>query len=319
MYPAERLRSVLVTKYLASHHLPVLPVDCVSDIWQFALPCLVAFTAPEKVAIGVQASPSYKRPDGSGLLLLRRWKRYQCGLFEARSSGDSIRHNTLNVGFLLCLAMEASSGALICIEKNTGCSCRFTDWQCSAEATSEEVQPSRVSWDVVLGHIGSPVFCSDGAFYGLSWQGASVIRVVPYGATETFYDCGGTRADALAIFERDGQTSRILLLHRPNGRSSSSTLSAISMDGKSLGTIAEIDLVGCDLDVDNNQGLCFVVGYYSGSNSPTVCIIDLLKGCVRTHVALPNISLLDLFVRDDGGLWIITEQRDVEALDSVYI
>lgn len=321
MYSAEYARSVIVVEALARSVLSLIPVDCVSDIWTFAKPCLTGFTEPEKVAIGVQASPYYKRRDGSGLLLLRRWKRYQCGILEVRQSGETIRHHNLNVGFLLCLAIDVPAGGLVCVEQNTGRSCRFTDWECDNIATTTaERQPSRVSWQNLLGYLSRSIFCSrENCFYGFSWRSASIIRIHSDGTISTFLECEHNQTQCLCVYEHEEHEPQILLLHRTPNELSSSVLLAFSLDGQSLGEVSKVDLINCDMDVDNEQALCFVIGYYDGPDTLTVAIIDIHRKSTCTQVSLPEVSLSRTFVRSDGGLWVITEDRCVESLDPIFV
>ncbi|KAF4676456.1 hypothetical protein FOL46_002962 [Perkinsus olseni] len=319
MYPSEYSRCLTVVETLAKHYLPLIPVDCVSDIWEFARPCLTAFSEPEKVAIGVQASPYHKRRDGSGLLLLRRWKRYQCGLLEVRQSGESLRHHNLNVGFLLCLAVDFPAGGLVCVEQNTGRSCRFTDWECGENVSTAELQPSRVSWQNLLSYISRPVFSRDACFYGLSWRGDSVIRIGPDGSISTFLDFADRPAQTLCLYEGEEQATQILILQRATEKAVSSSLSVFSILGEPLGEVTKLDLSNGDLDVDNRRALCFAVGYCDGLDTLAVFVIDIKQKSVRTCVSLPEAALLRMFVRNDGGLWILTEDRHVEALDPVFI
>ncbi|KAF4676009.1 hypothetical protein FOL47_006809 [Perkinsus chesapeaki] len=313
-YPKARLRSLTVITILSKRYHTPLPVDCLSVIWELLIPRLVGFTSPLTLAKGIRSTACCRTQDCSSLLVVKRKSICECSLLEIRSSGELIDHGTLDIGFLLCLGVEPSSGDIIAVEQNTGRSFAVSQWK--AHHPDKSLAPKWGPWRTLVDFMSKPTMSSNGYFYGLSWRGASVLRIGPDESTKIFYDCGGTCADGLAIFERDGQPPQILLLHRANGRSSSSTLSAISMDGKPLGTIAELDLVGCDLDVDSNRGLCFVVGYYSGSL--TVCITDLHSKTSSYHSPLQRLIISRFFARDDGGLWLISKEGSVLGLDPIF-
>ncbi|KAF4759212.1 hypothetical protein FOZ63_003656 [Perkinsus olseni] len=324
VFPSERLRSLLVIETLATRYGMLLPADCMSDIWYLLKPLLTGFGPPATLAIGIQTSSCCRVPDGSRLLVLRYSSLCECVVLELRAHSATVEHCALDVGFLLCLAVDSEQGNLIAIEQNTGRSCKFVNWELGKSfsgvaPTIRHLPPSWMPRRTFTDCFSKPVFSSlDGCFYGLSYGGASVIRIGPDGSTSTFVDCGDRPARGLCVYEGGEKEPHILVLQRMTGGARGTALSAISRRGEVLGEVTMLDLCPADLDVDNRRALCFIVGHYDGSDTLTVSIVDLLKMTVCSRVPLPRVDFCRFFVRNDGGLWFITRDRCVAGLDPIF-
>ncbi|KAF4654548.1 hypothetical protein FOZ61_008191 [Perkinsus olseni] len=325
VFPSERLRSLLVIETLATRYGMLLPADCMSDIWDLLKPLLTRFGPPETLAIDIQTSSCYRVPDGSRLLVLRYSSLCECVVLDLRPHGATVEHCALDVGFLLSLAVDSEQGNLIAIAQNTGRSCKFVNWELGksssdVDPTISHLLPSWMPQRTIIDCFSKPVFSSlDSCFYGLSYGGASVIRIGPDGSTSTLVDCGDRPARGLCVYQGGEEKPRILVLQRMAGRARGTALSAISRRGEVLVEVTMLGLCPGDVDVDNRRGLCFVVGHYDGSDPLTVSIVDLREMVVCSLVPLPRVDFCRFFVRNDGGLWFITRDRCVVGLEPIFL
>lgn len=313
-FHGKRQRSALIIQALVTRYGGFLPTDCLVDTWDLLLPRLEAFTAPRIVATDILPSSCCRLADGSGLLILRDSSLYECVVLELTSNNNLNEHKALNVGTLLCLACDSKNRQLIGIEQNTGRMCRFSNWT-RDEPRSGLLLPSWTSGRTTADCLFKPVFSShDGCFYGLSWQGESVIRIDQDGSTSTVIDCSQRPAEGLCVYESE-ERSQILLLQRDTN---DSVVSAISNPRNVLSEVVKLDVYGRDLDVDNERDQCFIIGYHRGSKTLTVSIIDLRQNIVSIRVPLPCINFCRFFVSKKGCLWFVRKNHSVVCLDPVF-